>query len=367
MSTRMFASPAHYVQGKGVFDNPEKYLSKLGKKPLLMCDNNVWSIIGEKLSKTLANEGFEVTHEQFHGEASEEEIDRIVKDVQKDKSDLVIGLGGGKTLDTAKNVADKTKLPVAILPTVASTDAPCSALSVLYTPEGEFTKYAFYDKNPDLVLVDTQVVAHAPVRMIITGIGDAMATNIEAQDVARGYNKSMLGESPTLASLAIAQTCADNLFAHGQEAVAAVKGQVVTAALETVVESNTLLSGLGFESSGLAAAHAIYNGFTALKGDSEKIMHGEKVAYGYLSELMLDNVSNDVLDKYISFNKKIGLPTTLADLNLQGVSDEDLLKVGKQATIPGETMEQMPFAISAEDVADALRAVDEYVNNVYAK
>ncbi|GBG94182.1 glycerol dehydrogenase [Ligilactobacillus salitolerans] len=356
-----FASPAHYIQGSGVFDEPQEYLAALGSKPLLLCDATVWKIIGEKLNATLEREGFTAAYVEFGGEASDEECQRIAEAAQKAGNDFIIGLGGGKTLDTAKNVAARTKLPVAILPTVASTDAPCSALSVLYTPDGKFEKYAFYAKNPDLVLVDTRVVAHAPVRNLIAGIGDAMATNIEAKDVARAYEESMLGAGPTLASLAIAQTCADNLFAHAKQAVASAKGQVVTPALESVVEANTLLSGLGFESSGLAAAHAIYDGFTALTGPSETMMHGEKVAYGYLCELMLDQVSTDELNKYIAFNKSLGLPTTLADLKLSDVSYADLLKVGQQATLPTETMHRMPFTVTAEDVADVLVAVDQYV------
>ncbi len=367
MKTRMFASPSRYVQGENVFKSPKKYMENLGNKPLLICDDFVWEIIGKELSKSMIDDGFTVKREGFNGESSEEEISRIVDVAKSEESDFIIGLGGGKAIDTVKNVADQIGFPVAALPTVASTDAPCSALSVIYTPDGKFSKYAFYDKNPDLVLVDTRVIANSPTRLLVAGIGDAMATNIEAQDVARGYNKSMLWEAPTLASLAIAQTCADNLFKHGAEAVAAVNGNVVTQALETVVESNTLLSGLGFESSGLAAAHAIHNGLTELKVDGKKILHGEKVAYGYLCELMLDNVPSEELDKFIKFNQKIGLPTTLDDLNLGDVNQDDLLKVGEQATIKDETIHEMPFEVSAEDVVGAMVSVDQYVKNNFQK
>ena len=357
---RIFASPAHYVQGKGVFKDPKQYLTSLGKNPIILADSVVWKIAGNDLKATLEKSGFTVTKVTFHGDASDEESARVVAVGKENESDFIIGLGGGKTLDTAKNIADHLKVPVAILPTVASTDAPCSALSVMYTPEGQFKDYAFYSKNPDLVLLDTEVIAHAPVRTLIAGIADAMATNIEAQDVARGHNDSMLGAKQTLASLAIAQTCADNLFAHASAAVAAAEGQVVTPALETIVESNTLLSGLGFESAGLAAAHAIYNGMTVLTGDIESLMHGEKVAYGYLCELMLDNVPEEEYNKFLNFNRQFGLPTTLADLKIDGIAYEELLKVGEQATIPGETIHQMPFEVTASDVADAFVAVDQY-------
>lgn len=361
---REFASPAHYVQGKNVFQHPQDFLAPLGSRPLLLCDDVVWKIVGQQLSQTLTKNQLIPVRAVFGGEASEKAINAASQTATTQQCDFIIGLGGGKTLDTAKNIADKLKLPVAILPTVASTDAPCSALSVLYTPDHQFLKYAFYQKNPDLVLIDTQVVSQAPVRMLISGIGDAMATNIEAQDVARGYNHSMLGNAPTTASLAIAQTCADNLFKYAHAAVAAARKHVVTPALETVVESNTLLSGLGFESSGLAAAHAIYDGFTALSGASETMMHGEKVAYGYLCELMLDNAPTEKLNRFIQFNRSLDLPTTLADLQLKDVTYEQLLKVGKQATIPSETMTQMPFNVTAADVADALMAVDAYASQL---
>jgi len=357
---RLFASPAHYVQGKGVFNEPEKYMESLGKKPLLLTGATAWHVAGQTLNAALTTAGFTVTKVDFNGESSDEESERVVSIGKSTGSDFIIGLGGGKALDTAKNIADKLDIPVAILPTIASTDAPTSALSVMYTPEGQFKNYAFYSKNPDLVLMDTEVIAKAPVRMLIAGIGDAMATNIEAQDVARGFNNSMLGGKQTLASLAIAQTCADNLFAHASAAVAAAEAKVVTPALETIVESNTLLSGLGFESAGLAAAHAIYNGMTVLTGEIESLMHGEKVAFGYLCELMLDNVPEVEFDKFLNFNRQFGLPTTFKDLKIENISYEKLLKVGQQATIPSETIHQMPFEVTASDVADAFVAVDRY-------
>ena len=71
---------------------------------------------------------------------------------------MVIGLGGGKTIDAAKVISDKLAIPVAVVPTIASTDAPTSALSVIYSEEGVFEQYLFCKKNPELVLVDTAVI-----------------------------------------------------------------------------------------------------------------------------------------------------------------------------------------------------------------
>ncbi len=163
-----------------------------------------------------------------------------------------------------------------IVPTIASTDAPTSALSVIYTDEGNFETYRFYKKNPDLVLVDTKLIAEAPARFLASGIADALATWVEVRSVLAFGGKTMAGGVPTIAAEAIAKRCEEVLFDYGIPAYESVKAKVVTPALESVVEANTLLSGLGFESGGLAAAHAIHNGFTALHGDIHHLTHGEK-------------------------------------------------------------------------------------------
>lgn len=213
------------------------------------------TVAGKYLVEALEQAQFKVTRGRFGGEASTEEIHRLVDLGRESKVDFVIALGGGKVIDSAKNVADLLKVPVAVLPTTASTDAPCSALSVIYTPGGEFEKYTFYDKNPNLVLVDTGVVVQAPARFLAAGIGDAIATNVEARQAK--YSPNFGGLLPTDLSEAIGAKCEEILFKFGKQAYEANKAKALTPAFEAVVEANTLLSGLGFESGGLAAAHAV--------------------------------------------------------------------------------------------------------------
>src|SRR5919205_1191320 len=116
----------------------------------------------------------------------------------------IVGAGGGKVLDTARAAAADLKLPVVNCPTVASSDAPCSALSVIYTDEGVFQEYRFYRKNPDLVLVDTQVIAQGPVRLLVAGMGDALATWFEARTCVAGHVKNMRGRGSTRSALGLA-------------------------------------------------------------------------------------------------------------------------------------------------------------------
>lgn len=361
---RNFASPSRYIQGENALFENAKTILELGSHPVLLCDSVVYDIVGQRFEEYLVQNGLTVVPVFFNGEASDNEINRVVSLAKEKGCNLVIGLGGGKTIDSAKAIADLLKSPVVIAPTIASTDAPVSALSVIYTDEGAFERYIFYSKNPELVLVDSKVISQAPKRLLASGIADGLATWVEARAVMQANGKTMLGKHQTLAGVAIAERCEEILFADGLQAMAACEAKVVTPALENIIEANTLLSGIGFESGGLAAAHAIHNGFTALTGDIHHLTHGEKVAYGTLVQLFLENRPKEVLDKYIRFYQQIGMPTTLKEMHLENASYEDLLKVGQQATIEGETIHQMPFEVKASDIAQAIVAVDAYVHGL---
>lgn len=359
MSTIVFRSPSRYIQGKGALKSIGVYIKELGQKPLLISDEIVWGITGDTITNSLATENLEYQYVPFHGEASMNEVNRIAEIGKAHSADIVIGIGGGKTLDTAKATADTLDVKVVIVPSAASTDAPTSALSVIYTDEGVFEAYKFYNKNPDLVLVDTAVVAKAPARLFASGIADAMATWVEARATIESNSSAMAGGKVSIAAKAIAEACEQTLLQYGIPAYKAVQKGMVTRHVEAVVEANTLLSGIGFESGGLAAAHAIHNGFTVLDGDIHHLTHGEKVAYGTLVQLVLELHPHEEILKYINFYRELGLPTTLKDLHLENASYEDLVKIGAASTKEGETMGNLSPEITADDVANAIITVDQ--------
>ncbi|WP_409303424.1 glycerol dehydrogenase [Peribacillus sp. SCS-155] len=358
MPNIVFVSPNKYIQGKNALYDLGKYIKELGSKSLIIADGIVWDITQASINESLSSASIDYHFVEFNGEASNNEVNRIIQEGRVNEIDLVIGVGGGKTLDTAKAVADDLKVKIVIVPTTASTDAPTSALSVIYSDEGVFESYRLYNKNPDLVLVDTAVIVKAPPRLFASGIADAMATWVEVRATIKSNGQAMAGGKTSIAARAIAQACEETLFLYGIPAFKAVQQGVVTNHVEAVVEANTLLSGLGFESGGLAAAHAIHNGFTVLDGDIHHLTHGEKVAYGTLVQLMLELHPEQEILKYIDFYRKLGLPTTLQELHLENASYEDLIKVGEASIQPGETMSNLSSDITAEDVANAILAVD---------
>ncbi|MFM2481999.1 glycerol dehydrogenase [Celerinatantimonas sp. YJH-8] len=359
MSKIIFSSPGKYVQGFGIIHELGELLKPMGDHGLLIADEIVWGIVAENCDQALKKAGLTYAYESFHGEASDLEIKRIVEAAVREQTQFVVGIGGGKTLDTAKAVADDLRQPIAIVPTVASTDAPCSALSVIYTEQGVFDSYRFYNKNPDLVFVDTQICVQAPLRLFASGIADGLATYVEALAVARTQSDSMVGANPSIAGMAIAKACADTLLTYGLSAYHAVAKRIVTPAVEAVIEANTLLSGLGFENAGLAGAHAIHNGFTAIKGDIHKLTHGEKVAYGTLVQMVLENRPDAELRQYLQLYQSIGMPTTLKALHLENEPYENLVKIGELAGSPGDTLGNLNPKLSADEVAQAILAVDQ--------
>lgn len=359
MVERVFISPSKYVQGRNAIDKIGGYLKGIAKTAVVIADQTVWKIAGHKVVHELKKENISAEEVVFNGEASRDEFERIAGIARNAGATIVVGIGGGKTLDTAKAVSDQLNGYTVIVPTTASTDAPTSALSVVYSNEGVFENYRFYKKNPDLVLVDTKIIAEAPPRLLASGIADALATWVEARSVISKGGKTMAGGVSTIAAEAIAERCEEVLFEYAHLAYKSVQAKVVTPALEAVVEANTLLSGLGFESGGLAAAHAIHNGFTALQGEIHQLTHGEKVAFGTLVQLTLEKRSLEEIEQYIGFYISLGLPVTLEDIKLAGASREDIIKVAEAASIEEETIHNA-FQITADEVADAIIAADQY-------
>ena len=354
ISTTLF--PGRYVQGEGARRQIGSDLSRLGARGLVICGPTVFRKALPDYEPFM-REAVDVTVETYRGECSDEEIARLLGLALHLEAQFIVGLGGGKVLDTAKAVAYEARLPVAVVPTIAATDAPCSALSVIYTEEGAFKRYLVLPRNPDLVLVDTEIVAQAPVRLLVSGMGDALATWFEAESCRNAYASNMTGNVGSLSAYALARLCYDTLLEDGLAARTACEARIVTPSLERIVEANTLLSGLGFESGGLAASHSIHNGLTVLE-KTHAFYHGEKVAFGTLASLFLTDKSIDVIDEVFDFCESVGLPTTLARIGLADVSDEELLAVAEASCAEGETIHNDSVPVTPRSVFAALKGAD---------
>lgn len=353
----IIGSPTRYIQGAGVLKDLAKYAERQGDKLFIMTSKagraRVEGPISEGLKETKCTAHYEV----FNGECSDSEIQRLKDLCAKAGCNVVVSLGGGKILDTAKAVAYELHIPVVIVPTIASTDAPCSALSVIYKDDGVFDRYLFLPSSPNMVILDTEIITKAPKRLLVSGMGDALATFFEARACVASEATNCVGGKATKAAYALARLCYETLLEDGYKASIAIEAGACTKAVENIIEANTYLSGIGFESAGLAGAHAIHNGLTAIE-ETHAYYHGEKVAFGTLVQLVLENAPMEEIEEVIEFCMSVGLPTTLADLGVKDASHDRLMKVAEIAAAPGDTLGNMPFAVTPESVCAAIAAAD---------
>ncbi|AEB06605.1 iron-containing alcohol dehydrogenase [Coriobacterium glomerans PW2] len=369
---KAFICPTKYVQGEDELLNLGYFVTTFGKKGLVIIDQEVYDIVKPKLEQTKKNFDIDLYIGIFNGECSREEIARLKKVSADESCDCTIGIGGGKTLDTAKCVAEGEAL--IICPTIAATDAPTSHSAVVYHEDGTFDDYFYFKQSPSVILIDTTTIAGAPVRFLVSGMGDALATYFEARNTFRananvnaglpcGYlTKQTAPAKSTLSAQVLAHACYRNLLEYGEQARDANARHVVTPALEAIIETNILLSGLGFESGGLSAAHAIYDGFTIYKG-SKHMYHGEEVAFGTLAMLVMQGAEQSEIKEVLDFCLAVGLPVTLADIGAESITDDELLAVAEKACIPEESVHSIPFAVDPLMVKNAIIAADEIGKN----
>jgi glycerol dehydrogenase len=355
---RILSAPGKFVLGNGEIGQLARYVESFGSPIVLVAHPDDAARVSDSLAKVEA-EGIKLIRSEFGGECTRAEIERAQSACRKNGAKAVAGLGGGKAIDTAKAAAHYEGLPSVIIPTIAATDAPCSKLAVVYNEDHVQVEALVFPKNPDLVLADSGVIAKAPARFLVAGMGDAYATYYEGRACLRSgalnYNKG----GNTLTAMAIAAECLRILLEDGEEALLACRAHTVTPALENIIEANVLLSGIGFESAGLSAAHAVHGGFTEL-AETHGAMHGEKVAVGTLVQLILENGPKEELLQALRFYKTVGLPTNLGAIGITDPAPEKLRRVAARCTKPASIMHNMPFTVTEDMVYDAL----VYVNSL---
>ena len=343
--------PGRYLQAPGLISRLGQEVKCFGQRALCLLDSNATFLEGRIRAGA---RGIDPTILIHGGECSEAEIGRGLLAGQDIAAELIIGIGGGKTLDTTKAVACRLgNLPAVIVPTIAASDAPCSALAVIYRDDHSVDHDYFLPRNPDLVLVDTEIVAEAPARFLAAGIGDALATWYEAESSRKADAPNCWGTHGSTLVYEIARLCRDTIFEHGVQALADCDRKKTSPALEKVVEANILMSGAGFESGGVAGAHAIHHGLCELE-DVHGYLHGEKVAIGVLSTLL---IHGDVAEyeKVRDYCKAVRLPTRLADIGIAAVTAEKLRRVAERACRPGDIIHNEPITVTPDMVVDALR------------
>lgn len=352
---QLFISPSQYIEGHGVIRHLGEYLSVCisGRRAGVLITPGREKAYGAAAEAGLARGGFTMQKTIFQGESTLSEAKRVAAFFDC-AVDVVIGIGGGKCLDTARMAASRLQVPVVTVPTTASTDAPTAAHSVVYDENGAFRHIEFQTTNPLMVLVDLDIVADAPERYIVAGMGDAYSTFYEARCCMENpAARTARGARPTMAALAIARECRDLLLKYGANALKEIREKQTGDAFAHVVEANILLSGLGFESGGLAGAHGVAQGLTASSELHSRCLHGELVAIGVITQLIMERNVEEA-KQAARFFKEVGLPLHLGQLNFDPLQRHQEMDAIIERSLGVFFMYYEPFPVTHESLKAAM-------------
>jgi glycerol dehydrogenase len=352
----MFAGPLRYVQGPGVLDLLGALLAPYGDRPLVVTDAYVRGLLGDRLTAILARSGVSPVFRELPGDITAGAADEIAASAREIGAGVVVGVGGGKSLDAAKAVSLRLGLPVVTVPSVASNDSPTSAAIAMYDDDHRLVSVDRLPANPHAVVVDTELVAAAPVAFLRAGIGDAVAKKFEAAACRAGSGVTALGTRPLRIGSAIADACYDVLREHAAAGLAACERKQVDESLEAVVEAVVLLSGLGFENGGLSLAHSLTRGLMQARGAREA-MHGEHVAWATLVQRVVEQAPAEEVSDLRSFLLEIGLPTELGNLGMPSATAEEIRAIAR-ITMTAPHLANLAVPLTEDLLVDAVVAVE---------
>ncbi|WP_141433841.1 iron-containing alcohol dehydrogenase family protein [Bacillus sp. 03113] len=351
-------APTYYACQAGILDQLEELLTRYKKKNCLVVHGEKsWNSIKPYFPVNLSEQ---LSFVPYNGECSDTEINRISNISTEGNFDAIIGIGGGKVLDVVKAAGNATDLDVILIPTLASTCAAWTPLSVIYTEQGEFIRYTVFPKSTLMVLIEPRAILHSPTSYLVAGIGDTLAKWYEADVIIRD-----LDEKPLVVTIAhqAAKLCKDVLLTYGSQAVQDQKNEHLTSTFIKVIEANIIPSGMvggfGDRYGRIAGAHAIHNGLTTLE-ETHHLLHGEKVAYGILVQLALEGNWEEI-KQLQSFYESLNLPLTFQDLGLNVINKEKLLQIAEAAVLPNESIHLMPGIITADDVLKAINSLESFI------
>lgn len=355
-------SPAKVVRGFGILVQVGEAISRFGKRPFIIAGDRSLSVIETHLQKILETHKLDATQACYTPDCSEASLKSLRKLAKEHKADFIIGVGGGKAMDTAKLVAHQLHLPVVTIPTSAATCAPWTALSNVYSDTGAFLYDVALERCPDLLILDYELIKTAPAYTLVAGIGDGIAKWYEAS-VSSGHSDQTL----IIAAVQQARILRDILLQKSAAAIAEPGSQVWQEVVDATVLLAGVIGGIGGAQCRTVAAHAVHNGLTHIisghisgNTSGHTSIHGEKVAYGILVQLRLEEMvqgnqlAATARQQLLKFYDEIGLPTSLADLGLGNITLSELKKAAEIALADNSDIHRLPFKVALEQLLAAM-------------
>ncbi|WP_417426047.1 glycerol dehydrogenase [Hoeflea sp.] len=353
MTTRIFGAPHLYIQGPDALERLPELLSGLGSKVFMVADPFVAERYGSRLAELL---GPSAVVAAFGGECTSAEIDRMAGLADSHGADVIVGMGGGKAIDTAKGVRIERGGRIVIVPTIASNDSPTPRLSVIYKEDHSISEVRLMATNPDAVLVDSKLIVEAPVRFFLSGVGDALSKKYEAIQCVNSGATNFYGGAQTECLRAIANHCDVVLRRDAVIAANDVRAHRTSPEVESVIEAAVLLSGLAFENGGLSIAHSLTRGFSVVPA-LQAFLHGEQAGFGTLVQLAMTPDSYAERDEFFQLLGELGLPRRLSDF---GGTDEDAERIAQVTFESSPYIRNFERPVTAAIIAGAIRSLEQH-------
>ena len=348
-------TPSLYLQGKGAIYYLGQKALPYGDKAFVIGGATALAAAGERVKKSLTSNGIDtVGWSDSVKDCTESTMTMLIEDVRKAKPHFVVGVGGGRAIDTAKGVAWRSKVPVMTVGTQCATNADTSAEVVVYAEDHKYLKTMIFPHNPVVVIEDTEIIAKAPAKYMVWGMGDALSCKFEGEAFAKSKQKKKDGMVPTAAALALGDACYRSLLTHGQKALKDVRNGIHSPEVDEIIETIKLTSAMAFENTGCALAHALHNGLNRsgqITGE-----HGEIVAYTTIVQMVYEKRPKDEIRRVISWCDSIGLPTRLK--NFGDPSKAALRIAAEYAAEKDMDSRNMPEKMKSADILDAMDQVE---------
>jgi glycerol dehydrogenase len=350
MFVRIFGAPHRYIQGAGAIAELPPLVAGYGRRPFIVADGASTEEQRARIEELLRGATERVVF-GLGGKSRAADVDRLAEAARALDADLVLGFGGAVAMNLAKALRAALDLPLVTIPTTPACHAPVSRIIELDGEEEKPAAARMMPTSPDVVLVDTTIIATAAPRLFIAGLGDALALRFEVERQRAAGALNALGGRATQLAAAAAEAAYAALREHAAAALAAMVRREPDETLERVVEAMMLLAGVGYESGGPSVAHALARGFAMLPV-CRTALHGELVAFALLAELVLDGQPIEALRDLVAFYRSLGLPVRLAEIGVVGDKGAAISLAARHGS------KAMAMAVPASQLADAIARAD---------
>lgn len=347
----------NYSVGPDCYKAIPEIVARYGKKAVLIGGKTALSKAQDEILAAI-NGVLEITGVVWYGgNSTYENVEMLMNNKAVQDADMVFAVGGGRAVDTCKTMSAKMDKPIFAFPTIASNCAACTAISVMYKQDGSLADYFYPPHCAEHTFINTKIIAEAPEKLLWAGIGDALSKEYE---VLLSSRADKLTHTPLLGKY-LSCACTSPLLEYGKQALADCQAKVPSEAIQEIaldiiistgIVSNLTVSNKYYYNSSLA--HCFYNAYTALP-QAERHLHGEVVSFGVLVLLTCDEQFAE-REKLAKFSKELGLPVTLAEME---ITEADVETILDRAPAINE-WKKTPYLMTREKFKKAILDMDAY-------